>query len=280
MFTDGAADKAWFWTRGQPWQVDALAHEAVANQLKSDYAKIVHGSTVDLAAEALIQGLNTHINCLLERLNEPRVRRVIEPVIVGDNSWENAVNDGDIQHAKDLGLIKQDKWEYQPTNPIYGEVIVRALTKRLQVYLPEKLANRWISGRKFDLTGPLKSFQEFWRENSERLEPLCDCKEAASHLVCLANLRRFLNGGVEALRRECALGRERPGLEARYNGVSYLVGLKNKSRGRSFDTQKALEQMGEYMEKLEVFDGWLVVFDRGPEKSWDEKIFWETMQIR
>ena len=33
------------------------------------------------------------------------------------------------------------------------------------------------------------------------------------------------------------------------------------------------------MEKLEALKGRQVVFDKELEKSWDEKIYWETMQV-
>lgn len=39
---------------------------------------------MDDVAERLIMRRDTHIDSLLERLKEPRVRQVIEPVITGD----------------------------------------------------------------------------------------------------------------------------------------------------------------------------------------------------
>ena len=279
VFTEDSIDAAWRWSTGQPWLVNALANQVIVRTLKNDYSVVIGEALINEAAEALIQRRDTHIDSLLERLKEPRVRRVIEPIVLGDEGWEDAVADDDIRYAKDLGLIKHEDGEAQPANPIYGEAIVRTLTRRLQDRLPKDLANRWMDGRKLDMTGLLKSFQQFWRENSEMLEPPYDYKESTPHLVCFAYLRRVLNGGVEALRREYALGRQRLDLEARYKGASYPVELKIKRPGRSLDAKKALEQMSGYMEKLGALEGWLVVFDRGPEKNWDEKIYWETMQI-
>jgi hypothetical protein len=33
------------------------------------------------------------------------------------------------------------------------------------------------------------------------------------------------------------------------------------------------------MERLGCNEGWLVVFDRRPDVSWDTKIFWETRRV-
>jgi hypothetical protein len=36
---------------------------------------------------------------------------------------------------------------------------------------------------------------------------------------------------------------------------------------------EGVAQLSDYMERLGCAEGWLVVFDRDPAKSWDEKIF-------
>jgi hypothetical protein len=54
-----------------------------------------------------------------------------------------------------------------PAKPIYAEAIMRILTQRLQKKVPKQLANRWMYGKKLDMTGLLKDFQQFWKENSK-----------------------------------------------------------------------------------------------------------------
>jgi hypothetical protein len=74
IFTHEAIDQAWYWTEGQPWLVNALACEAVVKQLKNDYSTVIAGSNIDQAAETLILRRDTHIDSLLDRLKEPRIR--------------------------------------------------------------------------------------------------------------------------------------------------------------------------------------------------------------
>jgi hypothetical protein len=42
---------------------------------------------------------------------------------------------------------------------------------------------------------------------------------------------------------------------------------------------KSLEQTAGYMDSQGVREAWLVIFDRDPEKSWDEKLFGEDRTL-
>ena len=56
----------------------------------------------------------------------------------------------------------------------------------------------------------------------------------------------------------------------------YPVELKLR-RGSRVE-EKGLAQLGEYMVTCGAAEGWLVVFDRDSDKSWDERIFWRTVE--
>jgi hypothetical protein len=280
-FDPEAVDKAWHWSGGQPWLVNALAYEVVVEQLKNDYSKTIYGPEIDQAAETLIQRRDTHVDSLLERLKEPRIRRVLEPIILGDDYWDDDVIDDDIKYAIELGLIKQEGDQAFPANPIYGEVIIRTLTGRLQEKIPKNLNNCWADEKRLDMTVLLREFQQFWRENSEILGTPYNYKESTPHLVCFAFMQRVLNGRVELLSREYALGRRRLDIEAKYKGISYPVELKIKRKGQ-FSKKKAreaLDQLSSYMDNLGAQEGWLVIFDRDMRKTWKEKITWDTRQV-
>ncbi|MDR1312573.1 MAG: ATP-binding protein, partial [Deltaproteobacteria bacterium] len=82
------------------------------------------------------------------RVEEPRVNKVIEPVIVGANFPKSVSND-DKDYVVDLGLLKNDPDAggiLRPSNPIYGELIVRALSERLEDDVPHDLQNKWLDG--------------------------------------------------------------------------------------------------------------------------------------
>ncbi|MDR1313243.1 MAG: ATP-binding protein [Deltaproteobacteria bacterium] len=77
FFEPTAVERAWYWTDGQPWLVNAIADDVVVRQFKKDYSKVITRKDIDQAAGFLILQKETHFDSLLERLKEPRVRSVI-----------------------------------------------------------------------------------------------------------------------------------------------------------------------------------------------------------
>jgi len=82
---------------------------------------------VEQAIQNIILRRDTHIDSLLDKLKEPRVREIIEPVILGKANTTDISNDS-YQYCLDLGLIKTVNGEILPANKIYNEVIIRTLS--------------------------------------------------------------------------------------------------------------------------------------------------------
>ena len=121
-----------------------------------------------------------------------------------------------------------------------------------------------------------KDFQAFWRENSEIIwdelyeNGLHEYKEASPHLVLQAFLQRVINGGGR-ISREMALGKKRVDLCIEWQNQKYPIEIKIFKNNKTITD--GLEQTYEYMEKCGGNEGWLVVFDRDTNKSWEEKLF-------
>ncbi|MDR3155461.1 MAG: hypothetical protein LBW85_14640 [Deltaproteobacteria bacterium] len=165
-FDDGALEAAWNWSEGQPWIVNALAREAIVKQLKNDFSVPVTQAHIDTAAETIILRRDTHVDSLLARLKEPRVRRVMDPLLIGGNLSGASLLDDDLQYALDLGLIKEDSGNYRPSNAVYREAMPRALSMSFQLSLPPSLQYRWMDGEILDMSSLLTEFQAFWRDRA------------------------------------------------------------------------------------------------------------------
>ncbi|MDR1536042.1 MAG: ATP-binding protein, partial [Planctomycetota bacterium] len=275
VFEPEAVERAWYWTEGQPWLANALARQVVEDDLKRDYSIPVTAGHIDGAADALMKRRDTHIDSLLDRLKEPRVQKVIEPMLTGADNEVSLLHD-DTKFCLDLGLVKIGAaGALEPANPIYREVIVRSLTYDLQARMPRELANRWMDGKKLDLTPLLRTFQQFWRENAGVYLKKGEYLEAMPHLVLQAFLQRVANGGA-FITREMAVGRGRVDLCLRYAGKSYPIELKLAGRGAK---KRGLAQTAEYMDAFGAKIGWLIVFDRSPKKPWTKKISWDTEKL-
>jgi hypothetical protein len=269
-FDDDAVDFIYEQTCGQPWLVNATAREVIVKKLNNDFSKPVTKELAAQAIQTIILRRDTHIDSLLERLKEERVRRVIEPMILGEYVERQT---DDFQYVRDLGLIRTSP-HVEPANPIYAEVIFRTLNYSTQMTISEDYdlyqVPRYLKNGRIDMDCLMRDFQQFWRENSEIWEERFQYKEAAPHLVLMAFLQRVINGGGQII-REAAVGKRRLDLCVVYENQKYPVELKIDRYKNTLED--GLKQTAKYADKFGCTEGCLCIFDRSPEKSWDEKIY-------
>jgi len=272
IFETDAINLVYEQTQGQPWLVNAVAREVIVKILQSDYSKPVTAELVYQAVQTIILRRDAHIDSLLERLKEERVRSVIEPMLSGDDYFHYLSDD--FQYVTDLGLIKTIRGKIQPANPIYAEVIARTLSystqEKMMIKKPDWEIPRYLKDGKLDMNYLMRDFQQFWRENSAIWIEMYQYKEAAPHLILQAFLQRVLNGGGYII-REPAAGTGRADLCVVYEGQKYPIELKIR-RSPKTETE-GVEQTIQYMDTFGCSEGWLVIFDRRPKIAWSKKIY-------
>ena len=278
IFEKEAIDLVYEQTQGQPWLVNAIAREVIVKLLQSNYTQPVTAELVYEAIQTIILRRDTHIDSLLERLKEERVRKIIEPLVMGSDAPIDRLSD-DYQYVCDLGLIKNGG-KITPSNPIYGEVIARSLSLNYQNDLgaekyPYQIP-RYLRNNLLDMDYLMKDFQQFWRENSAIWEKKYQYQEAAPHLILMAFLQRILNGGGQII-REMAAGSGRTDLCVVYESGKYPIELKIRRGDKTL--QEGLVQTAEYMDTFGCKDGWLAIFDQRPKMSWDEKIYMKKEMV-
>ncbi|HEX4963202.1 MAG TPA: AAA family ATPase [Thermoanaerobaculia bacterium] len=261
-FTPEASSRAFELTRGQPWLVNALARQAV-EVLVPDRAVPVDAAVIESAKERLIQRQDTHLDSLIERLREPRVQRVIEPLLAGDPLSAGLLAD-DLRFTIDLGLVVTTPQGLEVANPMYREVIPRALSSLLEQTLPLPRPTYVApdGGLRFDLL--LEDFRAFWCENAEPYLAQAPYSEAAAQLVFMAFLQKVVNGGG-FIDREYAVGSGRIDLCIRWPRPGrierWAIELKVWRDGRPDPVPQGLKQLGSYLERLGLEHGTLIVFD-------------------
>ena len=275
-FADDAIDAMWSETGGQPWLVNALAYEACfRGDLALDRTRKVTEADVLAAREQLILRRDTHLDQLTDKLKEARVRRVIEPLLVGGDGFESTADD--IEYVQDLGLIARDP-PMRLANPIYAEVVPRQLTWPTQLKIEEEPAWYVDADGALLLDKLLARFQEFFRENAESWVERFDYKEAGPHLLLQAFLQRVVNSGGR-VQREHGLGRRRADLLIEWPQAKrkrkYVAECKVRHDRWSLERTvvDGVEQTAAYMDRCGAEAGHLVVFDRNEQRTWDEKVF-------
>ena len=260
-FDPEALARAFALTQGQPWLVNALAYVATG-ELKTDRAEAITVADIDRARDVLVERQDTHLDSLAERLRDPRVRAVIEPMIQGETLAPVAPDD--LRFVIDLGLVREGpEGGLEVANPIYREIVARQLTVTVRASLP-RLAPTWLdAGGRVDFAKLLDAFVDFWLRHGEALLGSSPYNEAAPHLVLMAFLQRVVNGGGR-VEREYAIGSKRLDLCVEHRGDRLGVEVKTWR-----DSDKAADpvidgvtQLDGYLARLGVARGWLVLFDQ------------------
>ena len=288
-FDEACFPMIWEATEGQPWLVNALGNE-VTYEIRENRDRSVRiiPEMIYRAQEQIIYRRDTHIDILIDKLKEPRVKRVIEPILANsDEADDSLIPTDDIQYVADMGLIKVEKGKNRRiSNAIYREIIPRELTWSTQDGLT--VQTQWYQNpdNSINMEKLMLDFQQFFRQNIEAWIHKFDYAEAGPQLLLQAYLQRIVNGGGY-IDREYGLGRRRTDLLIRkpltdgYGGPIQRIVLELKIKRGSLDTviQDGLRQTFEYMDSVgSVDEGHLIIFDRSKDKTWEERIWHKPYQ--
>jgi hypothetical protein len=284
VFTEEALELAYDLTRGQPWLVNALAYQACFEDPRGkDRSQPISADLILAAKESLILRRVTHLDQLADKLKEPRVRSVIEPMVRGE--FAEDLNLDDVEYVIDLGLVVNGKSGFEIANPIYQEVIPRQLTWLNQTQLKSVVDDAWYiqPDGSIAIDKLLEDFQKFFRENSESWIERFDYKEAGPQLLLQAYLQRVINGGGR-IDREYGLGRGRTDLlltwpyahdaSGRATQVQRAVfELKILHKSKKETLAEGLAQTKMYLDRVGEKAGHLLIFNRQPKVPWRTKIY-------
>ena len=272
-FESAALERLWTQTQGQPWLVNALCSEACFESPHGlDRSRAITEDDILAAQEVLIQGRVVHLDQLAHKLEEERVKRVIEPMLCGTLPRSYTIHD--LEYVWDLGLVALDP-PPRIANPIYAEVVPRELTAAAQEDILVEPAWYVNDDGTLNVGKLLEAFQQFFRENSEHWVQQFEYQEAGPQLLLQAFLQRVFNGGGR-IAPEHGLGRQRVDLLIRWpgpQGMQRFVIECKILRGKLEGTlAEGLPQTAGYMDRCGADAGHLVIFDRNA-KPWEERIF-------
>ena len=178
------------YTGGQPWLVNAMAREILYKILGNDTSKSVTTEVFLQAKENLILRRDTHLDSLMDKLQNERVKPIIEAVISGETLMYDNFND-DLLFVEDLGLITRDvNIGIKISNLIYNEIIPRVLNFNLQEMMVPTVERQWYikPDGKLDMPALLVEFQDFYREHSESWLDKFSFHESGKQLLLMAFL--------------------------------------------------------------------------------------------
>jgi hypothetical protein len=263
VFADEVKAGVWELTRGQPWLVNALAQQLVDVEVP-DPTDTITADHLEVARKKLIERRETHLDSLIDRLTEPRVEQVLAPILAGEIVFGNRLDD-DLSYVEDLGLVDSGSGHYRIANPLYREVIPRALAAVTQRFIPNETHWYVTADGRLDMAALYRGFLDFWYEHGEAMMASQPYREVAFQLVVMSFLQRVTNGGGH-IHREYAIGRGRMDLVIYWpwSGGEQREVLELKVwRDRQADPLKrGLNQLCDYLDTLDLDHGVLMIFDR------------------
>ncbi|MBW7875937.1 MAG: ATP-binding protein [Candidatus Cloacimonetes bacterium] len=255
-------------TQGQPWLCNALGEQMCHKLFPREPVLTEHH--LHEAKEALILSRATHIDQLYYRLEDPRIRQIVIPMLKGEESFNFPAED--IEYAKDLGLLHPDSKTLRIANPLYKEILPREMTYTIQQSFTEepewyKNPNGTLNYQKL-----MDRFVEFWREHGHK--EFYDL-EITPHTLFMAWLQRLVNGGSTIL-REYALGRKRLDILVTFAGERFVSEIK-LYRGEK-TLSDGLNQICEYLDQIGLSEGYLMIFQKNLATDEDSRYRVEAME--
>jgi len=158
------------------------------------------------------------------------------------------------------------------------------LTFPIQVVITQNPLWYLTPQRHLDISKLLTAFQQFFREHSDAWLKGFDYREAGPQLLLQAFLQRIVNGGGR-INREYGLGTKRTDLFLEwlidevqgYLGPVQRVVMECKlvypRRTLESTIADGIIQTAEYAERCGAAEAHLLIFDRRPDKTWEERIW-------
>ena len=197
-------------------------------------------------------------------------------MLTGGRTTYDVIND-DFAYVVGLGLVCLRAGNWEIANPIYQEVIPRALTfvEQGQIVLQPSVFVG--ADGELDMAKLMAEWQMFWREDGHLAADGFRYREAGPHLMLMAFLQRIVNGGGR-IEREYGLGRG--ALDLLIESRVHRYAIEVKLRRDTETEERALDQVTRYLDHAGLDEGWLVMFDLRSTLPWDERLSTRELEHR
>ena len=271
MNTKKIAEHLFYYTSGYPFLVSKLCKMLDEADVPLKKAKKWANEDIDTAAKQLIKETNTNFESLIKNLEDnPTLYDTVYNIAV--DAETRAFN----RHnpSTSLGIlygIFADRNGLAVHNRIYREVIVDYMTDKMHQTQISRGADYGggfkNADKSINMEAVLTKFQAFMREQYSRKDRAF--LERNGRLVFLAYLKPIINGSGYDFKEPQISDERRLDVIITYLQYRYLAELKIW-RGEEAH-QDGLAQLADYLDRLALSEGYLVIFDHAKVKSWKKE---------
>ena len=269
MDTGQMANSLFYYTSGYPFLVSKLCKmmDEEIMPLKKDNKWTQ--SDLDLTVRRLIKESNTNFETLGKNLDESKTLYdlVYKVAVDGEKIEFNQINTS-MNFALLYGFFVERDNNISIHNRIYQEVILNYMTSQMflnQLSKGHDLGSAYNhSDNSLNLEKVLLQFQVFMRSQYSKHDR--DFLERHARLVFLAFLKPIINGSGYDFKEVQVSEERRLDVVITFNQYRYVAELK-LWRGEAAH-QKGLVQLTDYLDRLSLSEGYLIIFDHSEVKSW------------
>lgn len=266
------AERLFYHSSGYPFLVSKLCKIFDEKMLPVKTARSWTTDDVDAAARLLVQEDNPNFQELIKNLeHNPDLLRVTKDLIINERAYPFNRNEPTINLGITYGIFA-NRNGLDIHNRIYRELIEGYLTVSLLVKNQDSLPTEfpsafWLPGNQLDIKKVLLKFQETMKEEHHREHG--KFLEREGRLVFLAFLKPILNGHGYAFKEPQTSEEKRLDVVITYHEYRYVIELK-VWRGPAAH-QQGLDQLADYLERLGLQEGGLLIFDHRKDKQWKQE---------
>jgi hypothetical protein len=283
MDTAAMAEDLFYYTSGYPFLVSKLCKILDEDMPHIHETQEWTEQDLEWAVRQLVLEPNTNSESLIKNLEDhPNLYNIVYRILIDSDYTDYNVHDPNISMGLMYGIFRNGRG-VKIHNKIYEEVIYHYMTSKTKTELGTSLTNHTI-GQNFKLANnalnlelALLKFQVFMREQYSKQDR--DFLERNGRLVFLAFMKPILNGHGYDFKEVQISEERRLDVTITFYNNKYVAELKIW-RGQVAH-EEGLNQLADYLDRLALTEGYLIIFDHKEIKSWesgwidykDKKIF-------
>ncbi len=281
MDTAAMAEDLFYYTSGYPFLVSKLCKIMAEDLSETQETQEWTEENLGWAVKQLVLEKSTNSENLIKNLeNYPELYQIAHNLLIDGVYQDYNVHDPTVDLGIMFGIFKNGRG-IKIHNRIYEELIYHYMTSRTstRLVLVKQPAgkNFTLANNALDMELVLLKFQAYMREQYSKQDR--DFLERHGRLVYLAFMKPILNGHGYDFKEAQISEERRLDVVITYYQHKYVAELK-VWRGQAAH-EEGLEQLSDYLDRLKLSKGYLIIFDHKEIKTWasgwiefnDKKIF-------
>ena len=264
------ADALFYYTSGYPFLVSALCKIVDEDIMSKKTERVWTAFDIEIAADKLIKAerSTTNFDTLIKNLeNNADLYRIVYKLVIENEPFNYNIHDPIIHYGFQHGIFKNGTG-LSIHNRIYREIIANYMTSKTmtsgQSLYIETSEPYLLDNNALDMRKVLLKFQELMKIEFSKKDSTFI--ERNGRLVFLAFLKPIINGKGYAFKEPEVSEERRMDIAVTFFQHKYIIELK-MWRG-NVAHKKGLVQLGDYLDRQNQNQGFMVIFEQNVEKTW------------